>query len=90
MAFHTEKQIETWLQHATREVVLADGSRRHVTAMNLTWSKAESLVTLDGYTLAELASLAAGEARLQRLHFDEAFACVVVYLDNKRRDRWGI
>lgn len=90
MTFYTEKQIEAWLDRETRELVLADGSRRHVTAMNLAWSKADSLRSLDGYTLEELVSFAAAEVELQGLSFDDAFTCVVAYLDNKRRDRWGV
>lgn len=90
MAFYTEKQTETWLQNETRHVKLPDGTVRAVTAFRLTWSKADSLVVLNGHALSELAAYAAEESSLQNITLDHAFHCVIAWLDEQRRDRWGL
>ncbi len=90
MPFYTEKQIEDWLESETREVTLPNGTTRAVSVIRLAWSKADSLVSLDGYTMRELAGYAAEEEALQRISLNQAFVCVVAYLDNRRRARWGI
>ncbi len=90
MAFYTEKQIEAWLESETRNLPFLDGSTRPVTAFQLVWSKAESLILLDGYSMLDLTRYAAEEVALQRIDIDRAFSCVVAWLDNQRRSRWGV
>lgn len=90
MAFHTESQVERWLECETRDLQMPDGSTRPHRCFRLVWEIADSLVLLDGYSYEELASFAAEEAALQQLPFDEAFKGVVSWLDEQRRERWGV
>lgn len=90
MPFYTEKQTEEWLESEMRYLPMPDGSTRPVTAFRLVWSKVDSLILLNGHTLEDLVGYAVEEATLQRITLDRALTCVVAWLDNRRRDRWGI
>lgn len=87
---HTEKQTEDWLASETRDVVLADGSRRPVRMFSLSWETYDCLVALSGYTPEQIAAWALEESCLQKLSFGEAFEGVVAWLDHQRRERWGV
>lgn len=90
MPFYTEKEIEAWLDTETKDLPFPDGTCKPVTAFQLVWGKAESLVLLDGYSIEELVRYAVEESTLQRIDIDRAFASIVAWLDNQRRSRWGI
>jgi len=90
MTLYTEKQTERWLENETRNLPMPGGSTRRHTAFRLVWEKADSLVLLSGYSFAELAGFAAEEAELQDIDFDKAFTGVISWLDDQRRERWGI
>ncbi|MGD9693614.1 MAG: hypothetical protein AB7G17_07315 [Phycisphaerales bacterium] len=89
MQRYTEQQVEDWLTREKRRVTLPDGSARAVTAFRLTWGKAEALAARGVYSIAELVGYAIEESVLQGITLDDAFHCVVGWLDNERRDGWG-
>lgn len=88
MAFHTEKQIEDWLESQTRDLVMPDGTTRPHTAFKLVWHTMDSLVEVSGYSPLELVEYALEEAHLQKMSFDEAFTGVLSWLDEQRRKQW--
>ncbi|QDU80735.1 hypothetical protein Pla110_24680 [Polystyrenella longa] len=67
----------------TREIDLADGSKRSVRMTPLLWEKLEFLQIVEGVTTAELATYALEEMTLQDVTFDRAFRGVVAHLANR-------
>ncbi|MCK6418633.1 MAG: hypothetical protein L6Q57_06830 [Alphaproteobacteria bacterium] len=90
MGAYTAEQIAEWMAVETRMMPLPDGNVRPLMTFNLVWSKFDSLITLDGYSAEELIGYAVEEAGLQNITFEQAFVAVVGWLDNQRRDRWGV
>ena len=90
MSFYTEKQTEAWLTSETRDLPMPDGGTLTHTAFNLVWKAFDALILLNGYSRLRLVEFALEEIQLQDLSFDQAFTCVVGYLDNQHRDAWGI
>ena len=90
MPFYTDKQAETWLEREARNLPMPDGSTRPLTTFGLVWETADSLVKDSGYALRELIAGALEEEYLQGLSFEEAFTCVVGWLDDRRRKGAGV
>lgn len=85
--FRTEKEIEAWLETETREFPLPDGTRRKLGTMRLMWAVYDDILKAGGYTPEMIARWTAQEMSLQNLSLQDAFHCVIAYVDKHIQKR---
>lgn len=88
--FITERQTEEYLETETRDVPLADGSARPVTAFKLLWRSWDYLILCGGYGRRELAALAQINACEVGCSFEDSLRDTLAHLHRDLRRKQGM
>jgi len=86
----TEKEIESFLESESRELVGPDGEAFWHTNFALYWDIYDSLILLNELTGEEIVGWTQNWVRQHKIDFAEAFRGILGDLDNRRRNAWGL